>query len=161
MRFTCLDCKEEFPRTSPTGRKPVRCPVCSLARRRAISNLINAEKYRNDPAVREKHAEKARKYRENPVVKERLNKASRDFNFSKKLAAADYPPGDSCEICSVPFFTLRRAPNWDHDHATGKFRGWLCDQCNTGLGNFRDNENRMRSAIDYLERKKREQSEKK
>lgn len=26
--------------------------------------------------------------------------------------------------------------NFDHDHSTGEFRGWLCTRCNTGLGHY-------------------------
>lgn len=38
----------------------------------------------------------------------------------------------------------------DHNHETGKFRGYLCHDCNRGLGNFGDSVDTMKLAIDYL-----------
>ena len=38
----------------------------------------------------------------------------------------------------------------DHCHETGKIRGLLCMNCNKGLGMFKDDENRMNKAIQYL-----------
>lgn len=38
----------------------------------------------------------------------------------------------------------------DHDHATGKIRGLLCDSCNTLLGRCSDNIQILESAINYL-----------
>lgn len=38
----------------------------------------------------------------------------------------------------------------DHCHSTGAVRGLLCHQCNTGLGNFRDNPALLQRAIEYL-----------
>ena len=54
-----------------------------------------------------------------------------------------------CSIC------LSRKPNgkgWhaDHDHKTGKFRGILCAQCNTGLGMLKDDVKLLRKAARYL-----------
>lgn len=38
-------------------------------------------------------------------------------------------PSGPCEICGKHARKLR----FDHDHETGRFRGWLCHKCNVGL----------------------------
>ena len=38
----------------------------------------------------------------------------------------------------------------DHDHKTGKVRGILCNNCNTGLGMLQDNPKLLLRAISYL-----------
>jgi hypothetical protein len=39
----------------------------------------------------------------------------------------------------------------DHDHDTGKVRGWICSPCNVTLGAFGDNTINLKRAIKYLE----------
>mgnify|MGYP003661010029 CR=1 FL=1 len=38
----------------------------------------------------------------------------------------------------------------DHDKKTGKHRGWLCHNCNTGVGHFNDNLEGMNKMREYL-----------
>ena len=59
-----------------------------------------------------------------------------------------------CEICGVH---VDKAPgknkntlSIDHDHATGSFRGLLCNNCNLGIGNFLDDPKLLRKAAKYL-----------
>ena len=60
-----------------------------------------------------------------------------------------YPNSDyRCPICEGD------SPKWylDHNWKTGEFRAWLCNSCNIGLGQFRDNIDLLNKAIAYLDR---------
>lgn len=52
-----------------------------------------------------------------------------------------------CAICRKKF---RKTPHIDHCHKTGRNRGLLCDDCNLGLGRFKDSVRFLRGAIQYL-----------
>lgn len=39
----------------------------------------------------------------------------------------------------------------DHNHKTSVIRGLLCNNCNLGLGHFKDNPQLLRNAANYLE----------
>ncbi len=62
--------------------------------------------------------------------------------------------GDSCGICKKSKRDSHlNGRNWsiDHDHATGKVRGLLCEHCNKGLGHYFDSPTLMRAAAAYLD----------
>jgi hypothetical protein len=66
---------------------------------------------------------------------------------------------EKCDICGGNEFAGSKnnkhlgkiyALVMDHNHKSGKFRGMLCNHCNRGLGNFKDNINTLQAAIEYL-----------
>jgi hypothetical protein len=64
------------------------------------------------------------------------------------LPAVEAAPGHLCECCLRP---TQKQPHADHDHATGLFRGWLCQRCNLRLAAV-DDRAWLASARDYLAR---------
>ena len=57
------------------------------------------------------------------------------------------PPKDSrCDCCGE----VKSSLHLDHDHVTDKFRGYLCINCNHGLGKFNDSVEKLQLAIKYL-----------
>ncbi len=60
----------------------------------------------------------------------------------------DHPkPADMrCACCSEVKDTL----HLDHNHITDSFRGYICINCNHGLGKFNDSIEKLQAAVDYL-----------
>lgn len=66
-----------------------------------------------------------------------------------------------CECCGASPDSYRNGKHqngkykglaFDHDHATGEFRGWLCGHCNRALGLMDDNPELILKLALYLER---------
>lgn len=57
----------------------------------------------------------------------------------------------NCEACGKEFIETKKGACLDHDHVTGKFRGWLCQKCNTALGMVGDCAEGVRRLLSYLE----------
>ena len=57
----------------------------------------------------------------------------------------------TCPICrkrSIVAVTAKIVA--DHDHHTGNIRAYICDSCNTGLGRFKNGENFLMNAVNYI-----------
>jgi acetyltransferase-like isoleucine patch superfamily enzyme len=54
---------------------------------------------------------------------------------------------DICDCCGN---THRKTLVLDHDHNTLRFRGFICEDCNQGLGKLGDNIEGLEKAITYL-----------
>jgi hypothetical protein len=66
---------------------------------------------------------------------------------------------ENCEICGKPNKAKNKsgkskALSLDHDHITLEFRGWLCSDCNLGIGKLGDTKESLEKALDYLRRSK-------
>ena len=77
----------------------------------------------------------------------------KEYNRSWYRAGRKAPPkptGDTfvCACClNVKDIRLLR---FDHDNKTDKFRGWVCNNCNAGMGNLGDTVEGLQKAINYL-----------
>jgi hypothetical protein len=65
---------------------------------------------------------------------------------SKLEIKAGRPRPKTCEVCGSSGKIM-----FEHDHTTGKFRGWLCGCCNTALGMVKDRPDILRALALYLE----------
>jgi hypothetical protein len=94
-----------------------------------------------------KQAEYYRVYLSKPGGIERKRESSR--KAARKAQGHKRPTGeqriDACEICG-----RIDSLHCDHDHGTGEHRGWLCNNCNAGLGMFADSPELLKAAAQYL-----------
>lgn len=78
----------------------------------------------------------------NPSWKGGISNQYRTPNL-EKIAGRRKP--EQCELCGA----LGRIC-FDHDHKTGKFRGWICHRCNSALGLVRDNAELLTEMVEYI-----------
>ena len=111
-------------------------------------------------ANREKDRERSRrshaKHREKELKQNaEWRKNNPDYAFQKNLqkyglTVEDYTQmyNDQDWVCALCFD--RPTVVVDHCHTTGKVRGLLCRQCNTGIGHLSDSVEMLKKAINYL-----------
>lgn len=116
------------------------CPPCERASRRSwyTRNQPRVSAYRKLQKVNPN----AKNYRRKWTLRRRYGVTIEQWD---QMAKAQ---GGACAICK-----RAEALCVDHCHTTGCVRGLLCNKCNVGLANFRDDPKTMTMAIKYLERK--------
>lgn len=90
------------------------------------------------------HAARARKYRQRHPEKVRAIQRK-----SQHGVVPSRPEPEFCECCGR---AAEETLCLDHDHRSGKFRGWLCRQCNAALGMLGDTLDGVAKALAYLGR---------
>ena len=74
----------------------------------------------------------------------------------RELKKTAPPMPTHCQCCGLDPLTndnlspLRKTLQLDHDHKTGKFRGWICDNCNVSLARAGDTFQGVLNLIKYL-----------
>jgi Recombination endonuclease VII len=105
-----------------------------------------------------KRAEYQRAYRKrNPEKAYANTKRYREANpwLMRKLRGQPEPVRlmpDNCELCGK--HRGKKKLSLDHDHETKRFRGWLCNSCNLGIGLMGDSLARLEAAVSYLKKAK-------
>lgn len=95
----------------------------------------------------EKQREMVRRYRKNNPEKRR----AWELKYRRRISGLPDPTRPMptiCESCGRP--PGKRSLHLDHNHATGKFRGWLCSLCNCGIGSLGDTLEGLERACKYL-----------
>lgn len=62
--------------------------------------------------------------------------------------------GEKPEKCPVCKRKGDRRISVDHDHKTGRIRGWLCDKCNIALGYLQEDPEAILALRDYIIKRK-------
>ena len=116
-------------------------------------------------------AEAQRRYREKwpEKLREKRRQVWRDWNKAKGRYLGRYGIDIAaynallaqqlglCAICRNP--PAKKRLGVDHDHATGRVRGLLCDSCNVGIGRLGDTLAGVERAASYLQAHERRQQE--
>ncbi len=85
-------------------------------------------------AHREQIRKRSREYDKTHRVALNRTRNKRRILLREERFGVKYPKETLCDICGKLISGQRIA--LDHDHKTGKFRGWLCKVCNPFLGYY-------------------------
>ena len=121
---------------------------------REIQRRSNAKR-RLDPEISETIRNYQSRYREANAETLRHKERERKFGINSETYAQMLQNQNGvCAICGNPETATRlgvvRALSVDHCHTTGRIRGLLCSDCNTGIGKLKDDTKILQSAIRYL-----------
>lgn len=164
-KIRCNVCKESKPvenfQPAIVKKGCGECRPCKYLRKR---------KYEKSNPERFNAQVRARRLRRNPEELKQINRKSRaklialDKDYQRKLNLKRYgltieqydqilkEQGGGCAICRAKENGVGRLLYVDHCHGSGRVRGILCHNCNSGIGHFKDDPALMLKAIQYIER---------
>lgn len=153
---TCSGCQQSLPissfgwRTYAGGHKRrSRCVACETADRREYARKLMSTPEGRERLAAYKRAQNARMSPERKMLAS-IRRSARVLGFDPdEIVRLWDERAHACEVCGQSPETKRLA--LDHDHTTGKFRGFLCGNCNKALGLMADDPDRLKAAAKYLE----------
>jgi hypothetical protein len=84
-------------------------------------------------------------------ARKRTRRSARTYAMSyQELLMIKEAQDYRCAICSVHEENVTKSLAIDHDHETGRVRGYLCNNCNRGIGLLKDNAEILSKAVEYL-----------
>lgn len=135
------------------------CPVCG--EEKSLKDFYLRKDRKSGQAV-ESRCKECSKKRNNNTVTGELRKTTRGslevrakrYQLEVNDVLDYYDTHDGlCDICRKSSEDNRFGRLYiDHDHETGEFRGFLCGDCNSGIGYLKDNILIMENAIAYLKK---------
>lgn len=134
----CSKCNEvkaliEYPLRNDTGRHRNECKECR--------NAYNLKLYHTNDKQKENHRKASWKHQ----IKK--NYGLTPDAYYEMLESQE----GCCKICNTHIDSINTHVLYiDHCHITGKVRGLLCQQCNSGLGMFKDDPALLEKAKEYL-----------
>lgn len=102
---------------------------------------------------KETYAARRRAWRANPESNENRKPSPPRTESHRKMRErrAGRARPELCELCGRAPTGQGKILAFDHCHTTGKFRGWLCNKCNTAIGLAGEDPAILRALADYLE----------
>lgn len=131
------------------GCKPrASCPHGAAQKRKCKTcvRLWDAARYQRDKAKRRAANEAWKTANPEQYKRVQLEAKQRWLGLPEPIR----PRPGACECCGRK--STKKALHLEHCHLTGKFRGWVCFQCNTGIALLGDTLGAVRRAVAYLER---------
>ncbi len=98
-------------------------------------------------SVRRKKVQSPQERKENRDMRNRLRRTGCSSELYIKFKIAQK---NCCAICHQHRSLQKKELAADHCHKTGKIRGLLCNNCNTGLGMFKENAMLLENAANYI-----------
>lgn len=163
LKSYCIDCKRALERESMQRRGRWKTPLancsrCGQERTGSHPNYCVAcfRAYREEQRAKACSRCGAPRAEGDRRSADYCNNCSRDYWLMHKygLTVEQYEQmlieqTHRCALCGEE--SNGRPWHVDHCHDTGKVRGVLCDRCNRGLGQFREDAALLRKAVAYLE----------
>lgn len=137
-----------------TGRKPhvrkgnQRCYICGVDKPLSEFHRDRNRKTGHSVYCKPCAIKKSREWwHSDPERRKDVNR--RKFGLrSGEFAAMNAAQNGLCGCCGE--LPGQKGLQVDHCHRSGRVRALLCGPCNLGLGNFKDDPDRLRKAIEYL-----------